>query len=483
MSGLLMTGTSSDAGKSALVTGLCRVAARRGIDVVPFKSQNMSNNSMVCPDGAEIGRAQYLQATAAGVVPEARMNPVLLKPGTDRRSFIVLMGSPAGELDAGEYATGRRRLAEAAFDAYADLAARHELVLCEGAGSPAEINLRSGDYVNMGLARRFTLPTVIIGDIDRGGVLACLYGTWALLEEADRALLRGYVINKFRGDASILGPGLDEIDRRTGMRDYGVLPWLPDVWIDGEDSLRVDRWARDEDSGRSALHVAVVRLPRISNATDVEALAAEPGVDVQVTDDPRVAERADLLVLPGSRATVDDLAWLAGRGLGEVVVRRHAQGRPVLGICGGYEMLAEQLDDGVESRSGLVPGLGLLPVRVLFDDDKTVRVATYDHRGTTVTGYEIHHGRCRIDGGEPFLDGVRSANTWGTMLHGCLENDDFRRALLSEVAALTGSDWTPDERADGYAQRRERMIETLADAMTEHLDVDALLALAKESAR
>ena len=271
---IMIQGTSSDAGKSFLVTGLCRLLADRGVRVCPFKSQNMSNNSMVCSDGTEIGRAQYLQATAAGVVPEARMNPVLLKPGTDRRSFIVLMGSPAGELDAGEYATGRRRLAEAAFDAYADLAARHELVLCEGAGSPAEINLRSGDYVNMGLARRFTLSTVIIGDIDRGGVLACLYGTWALLEEADRALLRGYVINKFRGDASILDPGLDEIDRRTGMRDYGVLPWLPDVWIDGEDSLRVDRWARDEDPGRSALHVAVVRLPRISNATDVEALAA-----------------------------------------------------------------------------------------------------------------------------------------------------------------------------------------------------------------
>ncbi|SPF67341.1 CobBQ-type GATase domain profile [Propionibacterium ruminifibrarum] len=482
MSGLLMTGTSSDAGKSALVTGLCRIAARRGIDVVPFKAQNMSNNSMVCPDGAEIGRAQYLQATAAGVVPAAGMNPVLLKPGTDRRSFIVLMGSPAGELDAGEYATGRRRLAEAAFDAYAALAAEHDLVICEGAGSPAEINLRSGDYVNMGLARRFNLPTVIIGDIDRGGVLASLYGTWALLDEPDRALLRGYVINKFRGDASVLAPGLAEISARTGMTGYGVLPWLAGVWIDGEDALNVDRWAREEDRDRAGLRVAAIRLPRISNATDVEALAAEPGVDVQVTDDPSVAERADLLVLPGSRSTVSDLAWLNERGLGQIIAHRHAQGRPVLGICGGYEMLAQRMDDEIESGAGVVPGLGLLPVRVRFDGDKTVRVATYTYRGMDVTGYEIHHGLCEVTGGEPFLDGVRSANTWGTMLHGSLENDAFRRALLSEVAAATGSGWTPDENAPGYARRREQMIETLADAMEEHLDIDALLALAEEHA-
>lgn len=483
MSGLLMTGTSSDAGKSALVTGLCRAAARRGIDVVPFKSQNMSNNSMVCPDGAEIGRAQYLQATAAGAVPNAAMNPVLLKPGTDRRSFIVLMGSPAGELDAGEYATGRRRLAQAAFEAYADLAGHHELVVCEGAGSPAEINLRAGDYVNMGLARKFNLPTVVIGDIDRGGVLASLYGTWALLDEADRALLRGYVINKFRGDASILAPGLAEISGRTGMTGYGVLPWLPGVWIDGEDALQVDRWAREEGAGSASLRVAAVRLPRISNATDIDALAAEPGVDVQVTDDPRVAARADLLVLPGSRSTVEDLAWLTERGIGRVAARRHAEGRPVLGICGGYEMLGERLDDEVESRTGTVPGLGLLPMRVRFAGDKTVRVASYDYRGMTVTGYEIHHGICETSGGEPFLDGVRSAGTWGTMLHGSLENDDFRRAFLSEVAAIAGSGWTPDESAPGYAQRRERMISTLADAMEENLDVDALLALAREGDR
>ncbi len=477
MSGLLIAGTNSDAGKSALVTGLCRVLARRGVDVVPFKAQNMSNNSMVCPDGAEIGRAQYLQATAAGVVPRASMNPVLLKPGTDRRSFIVLMGEPAGELEAGEYATGRRQLAEAAFDAYSRLATDHELVICEGAGSPAEINLRSGDYVNMGLARKFGLPTVLLGDIDRGGVLAGLYGTWALLDDEDRALLSGYVINKFRGDQALLEPGLQEITRRTSMPCFGVLPWLSGVWIDGEDALQVDRWHHDEDTGGHALRVAAVDLPRISNATDVDALAAEPGVDVEVTESPAVCEQADLVVLPGSRATVDDLTWLREHGIADVVARRHARRRPVMGICGGYEMLAAQMDDDVESHAGTVPGLGLLPVDVHFDETKTVRVASYPFDGLAVRGYEIHHGICVPHGGEPFLDGVRVDQTFGTMLHGSMENDDFRRRFLTMVARASGSPWQPDSSAPGHAACRENMINTLAEAIESHLDVNALIAL------
>ena len=267
MSGLLIAGTSSDAGKSLFVTGLCRVARRRGIDVAPFKSQNMSNNSMVCLDGSEIGRAQYLQATAAGVTPSSLLNPVLLKPGTDRRSFVVLRGQPHGTLEAGEYATSRRHLADAAYAAYEELAATHELIICEGAGSPAEINLRKGDYTNMGLARQFDLPTVLVGDIDRGGVLASIYGTWALLDDADRALLAGYVINKFRGDQSILDPGLDDISGRTGLTNFGVLPYLHGVWVDGEDALEVGRWRNDaRDDSAGDLTVAVVRLPADGSA-------------------------------------------------------------------------------------------------------------------------------------------------------------------------------------------------------------------------
>ncbi|MHB1011240.1 MAG: cobyric acid synthase, partial [Propionibacteriaceae bacterium] len=357
MTGLLIAGTSSDAGKSLVVTGLCRALVRRGIDVAPFKAQNMSNNSMVCADGAEIGRAQYLQARAAKLEPTSAMNPVLLKPGTDRRAFVVLRGHPGGTLEAGEYATGRRHLAESAYAAYDELAAAHELVVVEGAGSPAEINLRGGDYVNLGLAERYGLPAVVVGDIDRGGVLAALFGTWAILEGADRDLLAGYVINKFRGDQTILDPGLAELTRRTGLPCFGVLPWLEGVWLDGEDALRVDRWAPAADA---SLTVAVVRLPRISNSTDVDALAHETGVRVLVTTDPEVCEVADLVVLPGSRSTVEDLQWLRSRGLDDVLARRHAAGRPVLGVCGGFQMLAEFIHDDIESDAGTVSGLGLL---------------------------------------------------------------------------------------------------------------------------
>lgn len=477
MAGILIAGTSSDAGKSLVVTGLCRALVRRGIDVAPFKAQNMSNNSAICADGSEIGRAQYLQAQAARVEPSALLNPVLLKPGTDRRSFVVARGRPDGTLEAGEYATGRRHLAECAFEAYRELAARHDLVIVEGAGSPAEINLRSGDYVNLGLARQFDLPVVLVGDIDRGGVLASIYGTWALVDDADRACLAAYAINKFRGDETILTPGLDELTRRTGLPCLGVLPWLPEVWLDGEDALEVGRWG---DTRAGDLTVAVVRLPRISNATDVDALAHTPGVRVVVTTDARDCEAADLLILPGSRSTVDDLAWLRERGIDAVVRARHENGRPTLGICGGYEMLATTITDEVESGRGTVSGLGALPLTVVFGD-KTTRRASYPWQGLDVPGYEIHHGQCSLLPGasaEPFLDGFQVGSTCGTMLHGALEDDAFRLTYLAEVARVTGSPWRAAPSVPGHSARREAMIERLADAVEEHLDVDALLALA-----
>ncbi len=479
MTGILIAGTSSDAGKSLFVTGLCRVARRRGIDVAPFKAQNMSNNSMVCMDGSEIGRAQYLQALAAGVTPASILNPVLLKPGTDRRSFVVLRGRPYGTLEAGEYTTGRRHLAEAAFAAYEELAATHDLVICEGAGSPAEINLRVGDYTNMGLARQFDLPVALIGDIDRGGVLASIFGTWGLLDDADRALLKGYIINKFRGDQAILDPGLLEISARTGLADFGVLPWLNGVWIDGEDALEVGRWRHDGGAPDPAdLRVAVVRLPRISNATDVDALAQEPGVAVDVTLDPRVVEEADLVVLPGTRSTLGDLAWLRGTGIADAVARRAAQGRPVLGICGGFQMLARTIDDPVEG-DGVAAGLGLLPVDVEFHAEKVLGRPEGIWRGHPVDGYTIHHGRPAVDPGtEPFLDGAHVGAVWGTMWHGSLECDGFRRAWLTEVAGQAGSAWRPRDGGTGFGALREQMIETTADAIERHVQVDALLGLA-----
>lgn len=490
MSGLLITGTSSDAGKSLVVTGLCRVLARRGLSVAPYKAQNMSNHSMVCRDGAEIGRAQYLQAQAAGVEATSAMNPVLLKPGSDRRAHVVVRGRPAGELMAGEYATGRRHLAEAAFTAYEELSTTHDVIVCEGAGSPAEINLRAGDYVNLGLAQRFSMPTVLVGDIDRGGVLAALYGTWALVSDEDRPLLAAYLINKFRGDAGVLEPGLAEITRRTGLPSLGVLPWLQDVWLDSEDSLSMGAWGDAEDGVPEdrRLSVAVVRLPRTSNGTDVDALAAEPGVDVRVTRSVDAVREADLVVLPGSRATVSDLAWLRRSGLASAIIERAARGLPVLGICGGYQMLLDEIvDDGVESEGGeslspaTVAGLGLLPGRVVFHEDKVLARPSGSWQGHHVEGYEIHHGVVEPAGGEVFPGGHAVGPVRGSIWHGSLECDDFRRALLVDVAATTGSVWSTAPGAVPFASRREGMIDTLADALETHVDVDAILSLVKES--
>ncbi len=477
MAGILVAGTSSDAGKSLIVAGLCRAFARRGIRVAPFKAQNMSNNSMVCPDGSEIGRAQYLQALAAGVEPSAVLNPVLLKPATDRRAFIVMRGQPGGTLEAGEYAGGRTHLAQAAFEAYDELQAGYDLVVAEGAGSPAEINLRAGDYVNFGLAERFGLPVLLVGDIDRGGVLASIYGHWAIVDDADRATLAGYLINKFRGDQAVLDPGLAELSSRTGLPCLGVVPWLDQVWLDSEDALAFAKWPRLP--GRAGtLRVAAIRFPRISNATDLDALAAEPGLDVFVTATSSDIESADLVVLPGSRSTLADLDWLRRLGLADALLRRAAAGGPILGICGGYQMLTEQIDDPVESARGTEPGLGLLPARVRFSEQKILAKPSGSWRGEQVHGYEIHHGVVEVTGGEPFLDGVRAGSTWGTIWHGAFENDGFRRAWLTELAQTVGSTWRPTTGAPGFAERRTQMLDDLADALERHCDLDAVLRLA-----
>jgi adenosylcobyric acid synthase len=486
-----VAGTTSDAGKSLVTAGLVRWLARQGVSVAPFKAQNMSNNSMVCADGSEIGRAQWVQALACGVIPEAAMNPVLLKPGSDLRSHVVLMGRSWGELEAGEWATGRKMLAQRAFEAFRDLSSRFDVVIAEGAGSPAEINLREGDFVNMGLAQAVDLPVVVVGDIDRGGVLAAMYGTLALLDEADQARIRGWIVNKFRGDLSLLEPGLRMLEERTARPVLGTLPFLYDVWLDGEDALAISGWSGADSAGTpaesaasSTLSVAVVRFPRVSNATDIDALAAEPGVDVRVTADPDAVRRADLVVLPGTRSTVADLEWMRGRGLGEAVLSRVAAGRPVLGICGGYQMLAEDIDDpdGVESGSAkTVAGLGMLPIRVRFEVDKHLGRPSGQWRGNAVTAYEIHHGVASPapDGleAEPFLDGWRSGPVWGTTWHGTFENDGFRRAFLTEVASQAGVRWRADPGAPGFAARRELMLDRLADAVDQHLDTVALAAI------
>jgi adenosylcobyric acid synthase len=459
VSALLVAGMTSDAGKSVVVTGLCRALARRGIRVAPYKAQNMSNNSMVVvgEDGVagEIGRAQWVQALAAGVTPEVAMNPVLLKPGSDRRSHVVRMGQPDGEISARDFTSGRERLASSAFAAFDDLRSRFDLVVAEGAGSPAEINLRASDYVNMGLARHGNVPTIVVGDIDRGGWFASAYGTLMLLDEADRALIKGYVVNKFRGDVDLLRPGLEDLEARTGRPTYGVLPWHPDLWLDSEDALDLE----GRRSVEGARKVAVVRLPRISNFTDVDALGLEPGLDVVFVSDPARLADADLVVLPGTRSTIADLAWLRSRGLDRAIRAHAASGRPVLGICGGCQMLGRTISDpeGVEGPAGaVVDGLGLLDLTTDFGSEKVLRL----HEPA---GYEIHHGRV--------TGGTRSGAVTGTMVHGSLEDDGLRSSYLRETLGIESTASLP--------KARERRLDLLGDLVEEHLDVDALLEIAR----
>ncbi|GIE29203.1 cobyric acid synthase [Actinoplanes italicus] len=488
--GLLIAGTTSDAGKSVLTAGVCRWLHRQGVRVAPYKAQNMSNNSVVVVTadgrGGEIGRAQAMQAAACGTAPDLRFNPVLLKPGSDRSSQVVLLGEAVDTVTAGNYRTLRPRLAETAHAALADLRNDFDVVICEGAGSPTEINLRDGDFVNMGLARRFGLPTVVVGDIDRGGVFAAFFGTLALLSPEDQALVSAFVINKFRGDLGILRPGLDMITKVTGRPVHGVLPFHLDVWLDAEDSLAYGRLLGRPGPPRGTewLRVAVIRVPRISNATDAEALAAEPGVRVRLTVEPAEIADADLVVIPGSKATVSDLAWLRETGLADAI-RTHARaGKPLLGICGGFQMLAERIHDEVESAQGTVPGLGLLPVEITFAARKTLARSAGAGMGEPVQGYEIHHGYVSTGAPEPLLryddgrsEGAAAGNVYGTHWHGAFESDGFRRRFLTEAARQAGRHGftvAPDTR---YAAVRERALDVLGDLVEEHLDTDALWRL------
>ncbi|MGH3827892.1 MAG: cobyric acid synthase [Pseudonocardiaceae bacterium] len=485
---LLVAGTTSDAGKSALVAGICRWLARRGVSVAPFKAQNMSNNSVVTPDGGEIGRAQAMQAAACGIEPEVRLNPVLLKPGSDRCAQVVVLGRAEGTVSAASYRHRKAALLDVALGALAALRAEYEVVICEGAGSPTEINLRSTDIANMGLARAAGLPVLVVGDIDRGGVLAHLFGTVALLCPADQALVAGFVINKFRGDPSLLAPGLARLRELTGRCSYGVLPFRDDLWLDAEDSLG---HVADGAVGRAAppcgtqwLRVAAVRLPRLSNGTDVDALACEPGVAVRYVTEPSRLADADLVVLPGSKSTVADLAWLRRTGLAAAVTAHAAAGGPVLGLCGGYQMLGRRITDHVESGAGEVAGLGLLDLDVVFDRRKHLRRVAGTALGEPVTGYEIHHGRV-VHSGDPGLiggddsagEGSDGGHVLGTHWHGLLENDAFRRALLRRMARLAGRPGFRPAPATSFAALRAAQLDLLGDLVATHLDTGALLDL------
>ena len=483
----MVCGTASDSGKTTIVTGLCRLLARRGVRVAPFKAQNMALNSAVTATGAEIGRAQSAQAHAAGVEPETAMNPVLLKPMSDRTSQVVVMGRPWATLDAPAYQEAKHELWDVVLDAFDDLRRRFDVVVCEGAGSAAEINLLDHDIVNLRLAHAAGIRSVIAGDIHRGGVFAALYGTVSIIPDELRRTVGGFVINKFRGDPSILEPGLAQLQELTGIPTLGVVPWIESPLIDAEDSLDLLRLASDR-RGRDLLDVAVVRLPRISNFTDIEAIALEPSVGVRLVDHPSLLGSPDLLVIPGTKATVSDLEWLRLSGLADAVTRLASTGTTILGVCGGYQMLGDKIDDGVESSvPQVVEGLGLLPVHTRFETAKTTCIRSGSALGERCSGYEIHHGITTthrpwisLDVGE---EGSSSPDrsVLGTSLHGLFESDGFRRAFLTEVARRAAKSWTPGDVS--FSAERTARADRLADALELHLDMEALELLIAEGNR
>ena len=485
---LLVAGTHSDAGKTVISAGICRFLTREGLNVAPFKAQNMALNSFVTRDGAEIGRAQAMQAAAASVEPEAAMNPVLLKPSSERQTQVIVRGKPWAMAGARSYQGMKRSLMPVVMESFEDLRRRFDVVICEGAGSPAEINLRENDLANMGLARAASLPVVLVGDIDRGGLFASLFGTLALLGAEDQALVAGFLVNKFRGDPAVLAPGLETLRVLTGRPFFGTLPFVGGLGLDGEDSLALDAPRPVKPAlGRNVIRVAVARLGRISNFTDLDALAHEPGVEVRFTESAEELRAADLAVLPGTKATVADLNLLRSRGRDRAFADRARRGLPTLGICGGYQMLGHRIadPDGIESAEREVSGLGLLRVETIFNDEKLLsrpdgRAPAFEDE--PVSGYEIRHGRVHRLGGEPLFEdengepeGCRIGSTLGTSWHGVMESDGFRRALLKWVAGERGLDWVPGD--ESFAAAREAQLEKLGDLVAENIDRDALLRL------
>ncbi len=489
---LMVLGTASSVGKSLLVTALCRAFHQQGIQVAPFKAQNMSNNADVTPDGLEIGRAQAEQAAAAGLLPSVEMNPVLLKPQGDRTSQVILDGLPAGVMHSVDFLDRKRDLwphVEAALDT---LRGQYELIVAEGAGSPAEPNLQATDIVNLRVARHTRATTVIVGDIDRGGVFAHLVGTLELIPPEDRPLIRGFIINRFRGDPSLLTPAIEDLERRTGIPVLGVVPWIDDVRLADEDAVALERPTPGASlDSTAAVDVAVIRFPRIANFDDFDPLRDEPDVSLRYVDSLSALGKPTLIVLPGTRATIADLDWLRSSGLADAIQAHAAEGGHVLGICGGLQMLGTRLldPDGVEAVAGTtVPGLGLLALETRFVAEKTTRrvegtvVATGGAwalaTGIAVSGYEIHMGE-GVTEADPFIelaglrDGAISSDGLiaGTYLHGLLHNDALRTKLLESLGRPAAAG------AQSASALRDREFDRLAAVVRAHLDFEQLEAM------
>ncbi len=478
---IMIQGAGSNVGKSLLVAGLCRVFTRQGLRVRPFKPQNMSNNAAVAEDGHEIGRAQALQALACGVAPSVHMNPVLLKPNSETGAQVVVQGRAVANLCATDYAALKPRLMEMVLESFAKLQAGADLVIVEGAGSPAEVNLRAGDIANMGFARAARVPVVLVGDIDRGGVIAQIIGTQAVIAPEDEALIKGFIINKFRGDPALFEDGYRLIAGRTGWTGLGVVPWFANAHLlPAEDAADLRH-----RTGDGPCLIAVPQLSRIANFDDLDPLMMEPGLRVEVIRPGRpLPVEADLILIPGSKSTIADLAFFRAQGWDIDLAAARRRGAKVLGLCGGYQMLGRTIadPDGAEGTCAEVPGLGLLAVDTVMTAQKKVKRVTGRHlaSGAPVQGYEIHIGRTSgPDCSRPLfdIDGLpegamnRTGDVTGTYLHGTFHADGFRRAFLAELGA--------DASSDDHAALVEDTLDALADHVERHLDCERLLDMAK----
>jgi adenosylcobyric acid synthase len=483
MPALMIQGAGSNVGKSLVVAGLCRAALRRGIKVAPFKPQNMSNNAAVTVDGGEIGRAQALQARASGLEPHTDMNPVLLKPESEIGSQVIVQGRRIATVKARDYAALKPSLMAPVLDSFHRLSAAHDLVIVEGAGSPAEVNLRAGDIANMGFARAAGVPVVLVGDIDRGGVIAQMVGTQAVLDPGDAAMVKGFLINKFRGDPRLFDDGYQLISDRTGWPGFGVLPYFADAWkLPAEDALDI---VSGPKAGLGACKIVCLTLSRIANFDDLDPLAQEPGVElVMLKPGQAIPGDARLVIIPGSKSTRADLAFLRAQGWDVDLAAHHRRGGRVLGICGGYQMLGTSVadPDGIEGPAGVDLGLGLLEITTEMVPDKRLTQVTARHAasGLEVEGYEIHIGRSDgPDRARPFAfvgdaaEGAVSADglVTGTYLHGMFTSDAFRISFLRSLGV--------EMRSSTYSATVEATLAALADHLELHLDLDGIFALAR----
>jgi cobyric acid synthase CobQ/L-threonine-O-3-phosphate decarboxylase len=485
---LMLQGTSSDAGKSVLAAALCRIFVQEGLSPAPFKAQNMALNSCVTADGLEMGRAQATQALACGLAPDVRMNPVLLKPNTDVGSQVIVMGRPVGNMAVQEYVKYKPKAMEAVRQAYDELSAEHGVMVLEGAGSPAEINLRSHDIVNMAMAEYAEARVLLVGDIDRGGVFAALAGTMELLSGWERKLVAGFILNKFRGDPTLLDPALERIRRRTGKPFLGVVPFLDDLGLPDEDSVAFKSRDQNAAAGENQVDVAVIDLPRISNFTDVDPLRAEPDVNLRVVRSVAELGSPDAVIIPGSKSTAGDLRYLRETGL-DKAVKRLLDKSVLVGICGGFQMLGQYIadPDKVESEGGTVEGLGILPLAATMGKEKTLTQVSGAHTasGLEVRGYEIHHGtsepllpsirpvfRNRLSA--PLGWGLKNGMAWGAYLHGLFDADGFRRYFIDHLRKRRG--WEPLKTPQTVFNINPAL-DRLAEAVRKALDMDAVFRL------